>query len=206
MLKNLIRAILIIRRLLKEGGYLKETGWINSIRKRQSIDKNNIPIPWVTYPFLGFIKDRLSPSMTLFEYGSGNSTLFWAEKLKFVASVEHDRKWFDKMKPKIPLNVKYKLYEIGNGYVESIQSFGMNFDIIFIDGRERVACIKLSYRFLNPDGVIIWDNSLREKYKEGIVFLKDQGFRQIDFKGLNPLGTVDTVTSVFYRQTNCLNI
>ena len=33
--------------------------------------------------------------MNIFEYGAGNSTLYYAEKVSHVISVEHDKKWFE---------------------------------------------------------------------------------------------------------------
>ena len=42
------------------------------------IDKNSNPLPWVTYGFIDFISERLNKSIDVFEYGSGNSTLWYA--------------------------------------------------------------------------------------------------------------------------------
>jgi hypothetical protein len=70
-------------------GYLKEIGWIESFKMKMPVDKDLKPIPWMTYPFIDFISDRLSPDMEIFEYGSGNSTLYFASKVKWVYSIEH---------------------------------------------------------------------------------------------------------------------
>ncbi len=205
-MKILIRLLINILRLTKSGGYLKETGWMNSIKVRNSVDKNNNPIPWLCYPFLEFFNERLSYEMNMFEYGSGYSTLYWAKKLKTIVSVEHNYNWYKKMKNILPNNVQYYYYPISRGYVDSIKTLNKKFDIIIIDGRERVACVKVATSYLSTSGVIVWDNSLREKYRDGIIYLENLGFKHIDFKGLNPLGTVPTVTSVFYKKNNCLNI
>jgi SAM-dependent methyltransferase len=56
--------------------------------------------------------------MTIFEYGSGGSTLFWASKVKQVVSVEHDPGWFEKMNEELShkqiKNVKFILVEAVN--------------------------------------------------------------------------------------------
>lgn len=206
MIRKFIRAIISLWYLCKEGGYLRETGWINSVINKESIDKESRSIPWLTYPFLAFIQDRLNSDILLFEYGSGYSTLFWAGNLKRVFSVEHDLRWHEKMKSKLPDNVVYKYASLDDNYVGSISETGVKFDVIVIDGRKRVECALLAPNFLKMGGVIIWDNSLRIQYKKGIEFLEQEGFRHIDFTGLNPLGHVKTVTSVFYKQPNCFNI
>ena len=40
---------------LRMTGYLVDKGWYKSYRSKQSVDKNNQPIPWLTYPFMTFI-------------------------------------------------------------------------------------------------------------------------------------------------------
>lgn len=35
--------------------------------------------------------------MKIFEYGSGNSTLWWSEKVDSIISVEHDKQCFEKV-------------------------------------------------------------------------------------------------------------
>lgn len=77
--------------------YLKETGWLESRQKMRSFDKNNNPIPWYTYPFLDFIDPRLGKKMKIFEYGCGNSTLWWAKSAEEVISCEHNKIWVQEM-------------------------------------------------------------------------------------------------------------
>jgi hypothetical protein len=44
--------------------------------------------------------------MSIFEYGSGGSTTWWANLVSQVVSVEHDREWFQKLIAKKPANVE----------------------------------------------------------------------------------------------------
>lgn len=66
----------------RDFGYLSEIGWFESFKSLKSLDRNGNPIPWFSYPFIDFLTPRLSKELVLFEFGSGNSTLFFAEKLK----------------------------------------------------------------------------------------------------------------------------
>ena len=205
-MRKLLRQIIILYQLCKNGGFLFESGWLKSVEKRMPLDKNGLPIPWFTISFNYFLEARLTNTMTIFEYGSGNSTLFLSSRVRKVCSIEHDKAWFDKMKNALPSNVEYYNIIVEDGYPEFINSKKEKYDIIIIDGRERVACAKNAIPNLKEDGIIIWDNSLRSKYLEGLNFLEDQGFKRIDFKGLNPGGTVLTVTSIFYREKNCFSL
>src|SRR6185437_13275632 len=79
-----------------KGGYLFDIGWTNSITTGNIVDRSDNPLPWVTYPFIAFIAERLDASFEVFEFGCGNSTLYYAGKAAGVTSVENDRSWLDK--------------------------------------------------------------------------------------------------------------
>jgi hypothetical protein len=54
--------------------------------------------------------------------------------------------------------------------------------------------------------VIVLDDSEREFYKEGINFLKHNGYKELSFSGISPGLFYRKSTSVFYRPDNCLSI
>ncbi len=87
---------------LKESGYLYDEGWFRSLDEKRPVDKDGNPIPWFTYPAIEFLKERLTKEMTVFEYGSGSSTLFFAERVKEIISVETNKEWFNKIVNKLP--------------------------------------------------------------------------------------------------------
>ena len=146
--------------------------------------------------------------MTVFEYGSGNSTLWWSEKVSSLTSCEHDLDWYNYLNEKIPSNVEYIHCELNYGgqYCRTILGYKNRFNIIVIDGRDRVNCAKNSLVALKADGVIVWDNSDRQKYQEGYYYLIQNGFRRLDFEGLGPNGVDQWCTSIFYRDNNCFQI
>lgn len=189
-------------------GYLKDEGWFNSFNQCIPLDKNGEPIPWTTYPYIDFIGQRLNNRLRLFEFGSGNSSLYYAKYVGEVVSVEHNLEWFHKIKKKIPGNVSinYKEFE-ENGEYSRISSFSNQlFHIIIIDGLDRNNCIYNSKVNLTDDGVMILDDSEREEYQEAIQFLRSSEFKQIDFWGIAPCVLFKKCTSIFYREKNCLGI
>jgi hypothetical protein len=108
MKKKLAKVLVLISKpkiclgLLKMGvtGYLYDSGWVNSFNKKKPVDINNQPVPWLSMPFNSFIEGRLTKNMNIFEFGCGNSTLYYASRVNKVTSVEHDKEWFDLIKSK----------------------------------------------------------------------------------------------------------
>ncbi len=194
---------------LRTSGYLKDTGWFKSFKLGMPVDNFRNPIPWYTYPAISFIEKRVHNQMVVFEYGCGNSTLWWASRVKKVVSCEHDRDWYEKMKRKVPSNVELHHVDLGseNGhYAQKVNAYRNEFDVIVIDGLDRVNCARNCLPALKEYGVIIWDNSDRAEYEEGYRYLSDNGYKRLDFNGIGPIVTILTSTSVFYRGNNCLGI
>jgi hypothetical protein len=181
-------------------GYFVQRGWLDAYTKRESTDANGDPIPWLTYSFLDFLNGRLRKDMTLFEYGSGNSTLYFAKYLKFVRSIEHNESWYHKVISYIPIEKGV------DGYIDAITAVVQTFDIILIDGRERVSCVKNAIDKLTENGVLILDDSEREAYKEAFSFMQERGFKHLLFSGIAIGAIHDKSTTVFYRPDNILGI
>lgn len=115
-----------------------------------------------------FLFGLCKPHMTVLEWGSGLSTLAIAPLVKSVVSIESHFKWAVEMKAKIPKNVDLHYIEPNNpdyqddgtyedfkDYIEFPKTLGTKFDLIFIDGRARMECAKLSPELLAPNGVIV---------------------------------------------------
>jgi len=192
----------------RQEGLLVETGWIQSIENNSPVDDANNPVPWVTYSFIEFITKRLKPFHCIFEYGSGNSTLFYANKAAKITVVEHDREWFEKIRSLIPSNVTllYNELDYNGSYCRAAKRTGKKYNIIIVDGRDRVNCIKNALPALKKNGVIVLDDSERDAYQDGIKFLIKQRFKAIEFWGFSPGLFYNKCTTIFYRSGNCIGI
>lgn len=189
-------------------GYLAEKGWFDAHQTKSAIDENGKPIAWVTYSFIDFIKERVNKQHDIFEFGSGNSTIFYAEMAKSVYSVEHDKDWFEKSS-KIDLpNIKMIQCDLvrGGEYCKSAATTGKKFHIIIVDGRDRVNCCKQAIQSLTEDGVVVLDDSERAEYADALIFLKDNGFKHLPFTGMAPGVITSKRTSIFYKPNNCVDI
>lgn len=199
-----------LKALLSYGhkGYLNSIGWFTAFDQKQAVDGKGKALPWVTYSFIDFIKERITKTQHIFEYGSGSSTIFYAERAGKVTSVEHDKGWFDKVKGTSPANAEMIFCELHRDgeYARKATLLDKKFDIIIVDGRDRVNCCKHSLEALSPDGVIILDDSEREVYQPARLLLKENGFKEISFSGISPGLFYEKATSVFYKASNCLGI
>ena len=70
----------------------------------------------------------------------------------------------------------------------------------------RVNCIKQSIKVLSERGVILLDDSQRDRYQEGINYAKENGFLTLEFESLKPAGYEIDRTTILYRKENCLEI
>lgn len=188
-------------------GALKEDGWYRSHKTKTSVDNSGNPIPWCSYPFIKFLAPRLKKTFDVFEYGSGNSTLWYASRVNTIKAVEHDKQWYEEVKSKLPSNasIVYRVLNKGD-YAKEVSADNKKYNIVIIDGRDRNNCVYESVKWLTDDGTIIYDNTQVPEYAESISHLLNSGFRKIDFIGLLPIVSHNNTTTIFYRPGNCLDI
>lgn len=210
-IKNRLKKIKILRKLII---------WIK-ILLNYSLDPKNVHLnnerPWIVEESTEWLKNFLKKDMSVFEWGSGGSTIFIAKRVRKIITVEHDYEWFLKIQLCVKLNSvsncqckfiqpeedsSYVLYKSTNErlinhnfkkYCEAIDSFPDNyFDLIFIDGRARNYCIMHAKNKVKMNGFILLDNSDRKNYQYGIDLLCD--WKRTDFLG--PTWT----TSIFQKK------
>lgn len=200
--------------LMYKENYLNRTGiWASWILPDSGVDffydENENVCPWLGRSVIDLIKAKLHKELRVFEWGAGNSTLFWSQYVKEVVSIEYNLEWYEKMKEIVPHNVELKYCELeyGGSYSRIILKEQETFDIILVDGRDRVRCAENAVKKLKEDGVIVWDNSEREYYKAGYEFLKSQGFEELMLSSIiYGLPGVEDFTTIFYRENNILGL
>ncbi|MBY6800475.1 hypothetical protein EXM98_14130 [Clostridium botulinum] len=198
----------LVYRIFDRSSDLYKDGWIRSLVECSPVDFKGNALPWLPYSVINLLQERLKEEMIVFEYGSGNSTLWLSKNVSQVYSVEHDLEWFNKVRNMINDNVNYKHIplEYGGGYSKYILKYTNKFDIVIIDGRDRVNCCKNCINALKDDGIIIWDDTLRDEYNEGYNYLKANGFKELKIKDIGPNRITENQTTIFYRNKNCFGI
>lgn len=188
--------------------YGHSVGWLRSRLEFSAMDSDGNPIPWYTYPAISFLARTVTPTLRVFEFGTGNSTLWWSARVRSVTSIEHDKEWAEKVKPRLPSNVDYRWIALkqDGAYCRAAQSSGRLYDVIVVDGKDRWRCTTQSIGSLAVGGVIIWDNAEVVKYQPLFEELRTQGFKRLPFVGHGPISGRSWETSIFYRPENCLGI
>lgn len=193
--------------------YLNQTGMLGSWVWGNSfedffIDGENKINPWWVKSVTDLVKRRLNKELTVFEWGSGNSTLFLAQNVGRVVSIEHDLMWYERMKKIIPQNVRLEFCELtyGGEYCKKILDEKEKFDLVIVDGRDRVRCAQNAVESVKENGIIIWDDTERKAYQEGYKFLKEHCYKQLQLSGNTYGGAFTHFTSIFYKENNLLGL
>jgi SAM-dependent methyltransferase len=138
---------------------------------------SELELPWFSYAAIDFLEAHLSRSMRVCEYGSGGSTLFLAQRVSWVCSIEDDPRWFEMvsaaLRKKGLENVRLKLcrFDFKNpaGFEDSEYLHAIpdeKFDVVVVDGSEewipvRPACFRLAEKRVKAGGIIVVDDSWR---------------------------------------------
>lgn len=113
-------------------------------------------------------KDKID----VLEWGSGRSTrhftnLLDAAKIEYTwTSVEDNRAWYEQVKEWCKDKEEVKLIFAGRDSDEYLKPKG-KYDLIYVDGRNRVKCLQHAKKILKPGGVVLLHDAERERYKEG---------------------------------------
>lgn len=200
--------------------------WRSSLKKPFHEGPVQDGIPWITFPAINFLKKQLSKSDKVFEYGIGGSTIFLAERVDTVISVEHEQEWFQLVLKKLDekslgnvtaicIQAEYSVSKLSepSDYESCYSSTGLYFqkyvnfineypekyfDLVVIDGRARPSCIIKAQTRVKPGKYLLLDNSDRLHYQLAINSLL-KGWKRITFEGPTPYLQWFTQTSVWQK-------
>lgn len=176
----------------------KRYGHQRSFKKGLPIDINDNPLPWYTYPAIDYLNEINWQNKVVFEYSCGNGSLYWADRCKKIISIESDRAWYERISSAKRKNQIIELEETAEQYVKKINDYDNKFDVIIIDGDERVKCSGYAISKLAPGGIIVLDNS--DWYPEISKRFRESNFIQIDFTGFGPINYFPWTTSIFFSR------
>lgn len=178
-----------------------EYGHLASAARGRCLDAAGRPVPWYSYPAIEYLRQLDFSACSVFEYGAGYSTLFWASMARDVTSVEDDERWCAELSPQLPANVKLLHEPDLERFAQAMQSFGQ-FDVIVIDGpirgRTRLKCARVAVNHLQHGGIIVLDNS--DWCAESAAYLRHAGLLQVDMTGFAPINSYTSATSLFFHR------
>jgi len=173
-------------------------GYFETLKTGKPIDFDGNHLPWFTYPAIEYLIQLDFSDKTVLEWGCGNSSIFFANRVAFIDSIEDNKEWYDEIKEKLPSNAA--LHFVNNeNYIDILNILGKKYDVIIIDAKRRDECANIAYKFLNNHGIIIFDNS--DWFKNSSKILREKDFIQVDFHGFGPINDYTWTTSIFFSRT-----
>ncbi len=175
-------------------------GHWRSMKQKACIDAEGNPIPWYTYPAIEYLKQFDFSGMTVFEYGAGNSSHFWAARADRVFSVEDDESWYMKVLSEKRDNHHLMFRPNKEEYVAAILEPKERFDIVVIDGNHRPECARMLPEIIKENAMVILDNS--DWFKQTAKYIREElDLIQVDFHGFGPINTYTWTTSLFISRS-----
>jgi predicted O-methyltransferase YrrM len=145
------------------------------------IDKNSIP--YMNEIEIVHMMKYIDRNVELLEIGGGGSTMFFSKFVKKITTIEHNKSYSEMLfsalhkyrknwelhlvEPNFPQQHPFQPAQSGqfDNYIKSIQEIDGKFDVILIDGRDRVRSVNASVDKLKTNGyMIIHDFWNRPKY------------------------------------------
>lgn len=182
--------------------------WLVSLtRIYDSVAIAELGVPWWTYSASDavetWLRNRDRP-IRVFEWGSGSSTIWLSPRVDEIITVEHHADFVDVIGPHLEPLANVELRHVpaitspspriasskkGNegldfaDYVDAIATETQPFDLIVIDGRAREACLRAALPHIAPDGLIVFDDPHRGRYRRAI---DESGLPATFHRGLSP--------------------
>jgi hypothetical protein len=196
--------------------------WAYSLtRAHDSLGIAELDVPWWTYRAIDEVERwlaRQEGAVRAFEWGSGASTIWLARRVASVRSVEHHAGFGTMIQAELAAwpNATLDIVEPvpsaapliasakeGHGgldfseYVRHIDVVGGTFRLIVVDGRARQACLAAALDHLEPGGIIVFDNTMRRRYRRAI---ESAAIVERRFRGLTPTLPYPDQTSILTRR------
>ncbi len=183
--------------------------------------------PWLSYGAIRYLDERLRPDSVVFEYGSGGSTLWFAERVRHVTSIEHDADWHARVVREAERagikNCTFVLREPSpwttsedgspnkraeyssprtprsfEDYVRACEAFpDETFDLVLVDGTNRSACLRHVASKVRVGGVLALDDSELPLFRDDVLSLS--AWPSTSFEGLRPGALARSRTTFWER-------
>jgi hypothetical protein len=200
--------------------FLRLTGYL--LRNPQDISRylTHLPLigkepidyelPWYSFKAIDFLDEYTNKNMTVFEFGGGGSTLFFARRAGSVYCAESSHEWAGKITSRLKGNeisnvqvetMPFDLTSLesfkSSAYLNSVKSHKSN--IYIIDGYEesiemRPTCFELVEKIVVEGDIIVLDDS----WRYGAVRAQNKAKRVISFESVGPCRYGVTTTDIFF--------
>lgn len=168
--------------------------------------------PWWPYDAITWVASALPARPRVFEYGGGGSTLWLEDRSATVTVVEHDGQWQKRLAAQLsPTATLLFRPPTAAGTIPSAAASGYfdhyvaaideqlddSLDLVIVDGRARVACVRRALPKVKPGGLLVLDDTDRARYRIAAEMLS--GWERHVFVGLKAGQHFPAETSAWKR-------
>jgi hypothetical protein len=194
-------------KLLKRAGiavtfpivYSYYTGHFKSTVLDKPVDRNGKPVLWHSQSAIDFLSQIDFQGRSVLEFGAGHSTLWWSERAEKVIALEGDKQWYDYLCQKKCSNVEL-CFTNDDDDVFDKKIRDCRFDVIIVDGLDRIKCAERALALITDDGAIIIDNSEFYRWSAPIMkMFREAGYYRVDFYGYVSCKFLPQCTSLLFK-------
>lgn len=184
-------------RMAREPATARDFSRLIGTRGRSTL---RLRLPWLPFRLIDELGERIGPDSRVFEYGGGGSTLWFLDRGAEVVTVEHDASWCRALATLTKSSRWTLLERTGTSfgdYVAAITDYpDQFFDLVVVDGRERVRCAQAARSKVAPGGWLVFDDIDRSRYAEGLAAID---WPRRDVVGFAPAKPTLAYSTVFTR-------
>lgn len=180
--------------------------------------------PWFSFPSIDYLAKLSLPHMSVLEFGCGYSTIWWAQRAFRVTSIERSPHWIAEVREALSMNgitnvelIPFSGFagtteeEIKVGcdpirlepniqrYVQAGQGKKELYDIIVVDDVFRNEVASAAITQLRPGGMLVLDDSERERYRPTFDLFKSMGWSFASFYGATPYHFHEKQTTIWHK-------
>jgi predicted O-methyltransferase YrrM len=141
---------------LTEMPWLLRSAWSTMMKKFGHWER----LPWLSFRVIRRLEQVLTPDAKVLEFGSGNSSLWLAERCGLLVTIDNDPEWHQWLAARLRSeNVKARLRVKRDDYLNVDDYPDEFFDLVIVDGRWRDLSAERALRKVKPGGYIYIDNT-----------------------------------------------
>lgn len=175
----------------------------SSLRKSSPVARLKAPSLWFAWRAAPVVEQELAARQApnVLEWGSGGSTRWFADRSASVISIEHHAGWAELCRDHVGDRAEIRHIPEGPAYAHPELDYSV-LDCVIIDGIMRVECARtvadrIAAGDIRKGTLVIFDNSERDIYREGIEALEAHCRHWRSYSG--PTGVdIDQMTTLYW--------
>jgi len=175
-------------------------GHFKSAIRSRAVDRNGAALPWFSYSIIDFLRSKDLQGKHVLEFGAGQSTIWWKNAGAIVTSLETHEQWYRHIQEHVK---ECEIYLTDHKFTNIPDSvLERRYDIIVVDGGNRLSAMKIAPTLVADSGIIILDDTTEEDtpfYREAPEMMYNLGWKRVDFYGFAPGAIREGCSSIYWK-------